>query len=58
MGQSDEQSGGSAAPGGLPPLRSLRSEDILQGQKEIVIEHGGQRYRLRVTAAGKLILTK
>jgi hemin uptake protein HemP len=59
VGQSDEHnSSGSAGPGGLPPLRSLRSEDILQGYKEVVIEHGGQRYRLRVTSAGKLILTK
>lgn len=58
VGQSDEQKGGVAAAPGLTQQRSLRSEDILQGHKEVVIEHGGQQYRLRVTSAGKLILTK
>ena len=32
--------------------------DILQGGREAIIEHGGQDYRLRITANGKLILTK
>ncbi|MBC3880240.1 hemin uptake protein HemP [Undibacterium sp. LX40W] len=39
---------------------SLRhsSKDILQGFKEIEIEHQGSIYRLRCTSLGKLILTK
>ena len=31
---------------------------ILQGGREAIIEHDGQDYRLRITANGKLILTK
>lgn len=45
----------------LPPsLRPPRidSRQLLQGGKEIVIVHGAEEYRLRLTAAGKLILTK
>lgn len=34
------------------------SEQILLGQREITIQHGGERYRLRLTASNKLILTK
>ena len=39
-------------------LRVIRSEDLLQGYQEILIRHGCEVYRLRVTRAGKLILTK
>lgn len=31
---------------------------LLRGQKELVIEHAGEEYRLRITSKGKLILTK
>ena len=34
------------------------SDDILCGRSEIVIDHHGVRYRLRVTRQDKLILTK
>jgi len=37
---------------------SVTSESLLQGRREILIEHGAALYRLSVTAAGKLILTK
>lgn len=36
----------------------VRSADLLQGARELIIEHAGEEYRLRVTAQGKLILTK
>ena len=36
----------------------VRVQDLLQGTKEAILEHAGQEYRLRVTATGKLILTK
>jgi len=39
------------------PVRVLVS-DILAGGREAILEHNGQDYRLRVTANGKLILTK
>lgn len=35
----------------------LQSASLLQGRREIEIEHAGRIYRLRVTASGKLILT-
>lgn len=38
--------------------RRLRSQDLFAGAKELVIEHAGDEYRLRLTAQGKLILTK
>ena len=38
--------------------RRWRSEELLAGAREVVIEHRGESYRLRETASGKLILTK
>lgn len=40
----------------LPPRVS--SAQLLRGQRTVEIEHGGQRYTLRVTKDDKLILTK
>jgi hemin uptake protein HemP len=42
----------------LPSLRAIRSDEILQGQKEVRIVHEGEVYRLLVTRNGKLILQK
>jgi Hemin uptake protein hemP len=39
-----------------PP--SPRSELLFGAQREIVIEHAGSLYRLRITQNNKLILTK
>lgn len=38
--------------------KRLRSEDLLQGQREIQIEHRGEIYRLLQTRNGKLLLQK
>jgi hemin uptake protein HemP len=38
--------------------RIISSSDILHGAREVIIQHGEERYRLRVTKAGKLILNK
>ncbi len=35
-----------------------RSDEILRGRREIWIAHAGQMYRLRLTSARKLYLTK
>ena len=40
------------------PVRMLQSEWIFEGEKEVLIMHGNQQYRLQITRAGKLILTK
>ncbi len=47
-----------APPVRLEPPRRVRSQDLLAGSREIEIIHGSQCYRLRLTALGKLILTK
>ena len=38
--------------------RRLSSDELMAGKREIVIEHGGEEYRLRITSKEKLILTK
>lgn len=38
--------------------REISSRVLLGSEGRVVIEHGGQRYLLRQTHAGKLILTK
>ncbi len=36
----------------------LKSEQLFAGTREVIIEHAGNEYRLRLTSQGKLILTK
>jgi len=38
--------------------RRVDSTDLLGGHREVLIEHGDQTYRLRLTASNKLILVK
>jgi len=40
------------------PLREIDSRALMQGNREIVIRHGEETYRLSVTRSGKLILRK
>lgn len=40
------------------PARTLTSDSIFRGEREIGIEHHGALYRLKVTRQGKLILNK
>jgi hemin uptake protein HemP len=44
-----------ACPAATPP--TYRSETLFAGGKLVVIIHDGREYRLRITHAGKLILT-
>lgn len=46
------------APATLPPQPVLRSEQLFGGAQEVLIEHRGAVYRLKLTSLGKLILTK
>jgi hemin uptake protein HemP len=39
------------------PIR-LQVATLMDGGREAILEHAGQDYRLRITANGKLILTK
>jgi len=45
-----------APPGAAIPM--LRSSDLFGTAREILLEHGGALYRLRITHSNKLILTK
>lgn len=38
--------------------RSVTSQSLFQGDREIGIEHAGFLYRLKITRQGKLILNK
>lgn len=41
------------------PVRvEINAEQLFAGEKEIIIRHDGERYSLRRTSKGKLILTK
>jgi hemin uptake protein HemP len=42
----------------IPAHRSIASQDLMGGERVILIRHGEEEYRLRLTASGKLILTK
>lgn len=52
------QSPAEEAPLRGPAIPLLRSEDLFAKTREILIEHGGAYYRLRLTHSNKLILTK
>jgi hemin uptake protein HemP len=43
-----------------PPARLpiVRTEQLFGSGREIIIKHGQEEYRLRITRADKLILTK
>jgi hemin uptake protein HemP len=40
------------------PARRLDTTAVFAGHREVVLVHRGQEYRLRITKADKLILTK
>ena len=44
-------------PSGVPP-QIVDSTTLLAGRRELIIRHGEDTYRLRLTASNKLILTK
>ena len=46
------------AVGGSTPPPRIASTDLFRGRREIVITHQGTEYRLHITKADKLILTK
>jgi hemin uptake protein HemP len=52
-----ERARSAARPSGGKPRR-LKVSDLMGGDREAILEHEGQDYRLRITSSGKLILTK
>lgn len=47
-----------AVTGSQPVRQRLQSAELFGTAREVVIEHAGEEYRLRLTRQGKLILTK
>ncbi|WP_343234434.1 hemin uptake protein HemP [Microvirga terrestris] len=45
-------------PDRAPPAKEIDVASLIGAAREVVLLHRGERYRLRVTASGKLILTK
>ena len=43
---------------GTPHVRTFVTEDLFHGEREILIDHHGEQYRLSITKNDKLILTK
>ncbi len=65
MQKIDPESGSSGEPppagsgrSNADPAIAIDSTTLMAGGREIVILHAGERYRLRITANDKLILTK
>jgi hemin uptake protein HemP len=58
MGSSEDQKADPHQRRELAPGKGpISSRDLLGKRGELVIEHSGREYRLRVTQNGKLILT-
>ena len=45
-------------PPAAKPVKRIAVSELLNGGREVVLLHGGDEYRLRLTSNGKLILTK
>jgi hemin uptake protein HemP len=62
MDRMTQEDGSDGSCGSPAPARSalprLDVRRVLQGCREVILLHGAEEYRLKVTAAGKLILTK
>lgn len=58
MQRADDTAAAEHGPGPAPAGPWVQSLALFQGRREIVIVHRGQQYRLRITKADKLILTK
>ena len=41
-----------------PSVLVIDSSALLKGQRELIVRHANSRYRLRLTASNKLIMTK
>lgn len=41
-----------------PETRSIRVSELLRNERQVILVHAGENYVLRITAKGKLILTK
>ncbi|MBS0241391.1 MAG: hemin uptake protein HemP [Proteobacteria bacterium] len=58
MVKPNEDTKPSEAPAHTSEPRRVTSSALLGSSSELIIEHDGQTYRLRLTAKNRLILTK
>ena len=58
MQRADDAAPAEQRHGPAPAGPWVPSPALFQGRREIIIVHRGQQYRLRITKADKLILTK
>jgi len=54
----DASDPGQRAIGPREAIRIVRSEEIFAGERVVLIQHGGEQYRLLVTRNDRLILQK
>jgi hemin uptake protein HemP len=54
----DLNSAGDKKQNETPRVPTFVTEELFQGEKEILIDHHGEQYRLSITKNDKLILTK
>ena len=54
----EESPPAAAPPAPSPARRRIRSVELFGEARELIIEHRAEEYRLTITRAGKLILTK
>jgi hemin uptake protein HemP len=53
-----------SSPGNVPAdaapgiARKIRVSDLMSNDRQVILEHAGDLYILRITAKGRLILTK
>ena len=53
-----DQDGKRKAEDQSPSALVVDSSALLKGQRELIVRHADSRYRLRLTASNKLIMTK
>lgn len=58
MTSQSEQDGKRKPEDQSPSVLVVDSSALLKGQRELIVRHADSRYRLRLTASNKLIMTK
>lgn len=58
MSQSDESNEPPRKATHTEPQTAITTAELFKGQTEVLIHHGYDIYRLRVTKSGKLVLNK
>ena len=58
MSESDKREESPPSEAASAPPRTIDTQELFLGTREIWIEHAGVRYRLRITRRNKLILQK